>query len=113
MVLPRVKSMIYLTPTTAQKGAIRVLPATHTAAAQVLHRRLQALHGVITQSDRWKTGTFGISVVSSTDFSVVFRFFSGGSEFVEVELELPLDDLSLDELSLDELPLEAFTDSRN
>ena len=54
--LPRIKSMIYLTETTEELGAIRLLPGTHTAEAQRWLRRIQAFHGIVTASQRWIDG---------------------------------------------------------
>ena len=48
--------MIYLTETTEELGAIRLLPGTHTAEAQRWLRRIQAFHGIVTASQRWIDG---------------------------------------------------------
>lgn len=61
--IKRVKVMFYLTPTTREKGALRVLPGTHTAAAQANAglRSLMGSHGMNTTLDeQWAASTFGI-----------------------------------------------------
>lgn len=59
----RVKVMIYLTPTSRQVGALRVIPGSHTAVAQANEglRSLMGCHGMNTSTDpEWASSTFGV-----------------------------------------------------
>eukprot|EP01050_Picozoa_sp_SAG11_P012839 SAG11_NODE_1454_length_4879_cov_4.858577_5_plen_252_part_00 len=61
--IPRVKVMIYLTPTTRKDGALLVLPGTQTAQRQADPglRSLQGCHGMNTTTDpEWARSTFGV-----------------------------------------------------
>ena len=73
--------MVYLTQTSAALGAIRLLPASHTVEAQRRLRRLQAFHGVLTASQRWMDGTFGVAGEELPAKAVEIREGSGDQVF--------------------------------
>ena len=76
---PCVKVTMYLTETTREAGALRVLPASHTVESQVSLRRLQASHGLNTAHADWAESTFGVpgpelpcTILESTPGDVLF-----------------------------------------
>ena len=53
--------MLYLTPTTKERGAIRFIAGSHTPEYQQQLKRVQGWHGIHTTHPRWAEGTFGVS----------------------------------------------------
>eukprot|EP01046_Picozoa_sp_COSAG06_P035811 COSAG06_NODE_3887_length_4803_cov_2.841199_5_plen_298_part_00 len=67
---PRIKVVMYLTPTTASTGALRCLPGSHRAS---FHERLLCLdqaHGVHTSDPRWQAATFGVQGEQLPGFAI-------------------------------------------
>ena len=58
---PRIKTMLYLTPTTKERGAIRFIAGSHTPEYQQQLKRVQGWHGIHTTHPLWAQGTFGVS----------------------------------------------------
>ena len=58
---PRIKTMLYLTPTTKERGAIRFIAGSHTPEYQQHLKRLQGWHGIHTTHPQWAEGTFGVT----------------------------------------------------
>ena len=53
--------MLYLTPTTKERGAIRFIAGSHTPEYQQQLKRVQGWHGIHTTHPLWAEGTFGVT----------------------------------------------------